>query len=96
MEAAPGVYVGRPSARVRDALWLIVIDMVRDGRALLIYSANNEQGLEVRTHRHSWEPVDHDGIILMRRPPPDAVVDDGRRLGLSKAERYRRLRMPRK
>lgn len=96
MEVAPGVYVGKPTTRVREALWMIVIDMVRDGRALLIYSAANEQGLEVRTHRHSWEPIDHDGIILMRRPAPGAVVDEGRRLGPSKAERYRRLRLPRK
>lgn len=91
MEVAPGVYVGRPSSRVREALWGIVIDMVRDGRALMVYAANNEQGLEVRNHRHSWEPVDHEGVTLMRRPAPDAVAPDGPRLGPSKAARYRRI-----
>lgn len=94
MEVAPGVYVGRPSARVREGLWGIVIDMVRDGRALMVYSANNDQGLEIRNHRHSWEPVDHEGVILMRRPAPDAVVREGPKVGLSKAARYRRITKP--
>lgn len=96
MEVAPGVYVGRVSARVREALWGIVIDMVRDGRALMITSARNEQGLEVRNHRHAWDPVDFDGVTLMRRPAPDREVNEGPRLGPSKASRYRKLRNPRK
>ncbi len=70
MEVAPGVYVGRISARVRDALWDIILEMVRDGRALMVFSARNEQGLEIRNHGHSWEPVDIEGITLMRRPGP--------------------------
>lgn len=96
MEVAPGVYVGRVSARVRDALWGIVLDMVRDGRALMVYSARNEQGLEIRNHGHSWTPTDHEGVVLMRRPAPDQVVNDGARIRPSKAAIYSRLRVPKR
>ena len=43
-ELAPGTFVGAPSARVRDLLWERTTELVRDGRALMVYSANNEQG----------------------------------------------------
>lgn len=67
-ELTPGTFVGTPSARVRDLLWDRTVDLVRDGRALLVYSSNNEQGMEFRTHRHDWVPTDYDGLTLMVRP----------------------------
>ncbi|NNG20980.1 type I-E CRISPR-associated endoribonuclease Cas2 [Naumannella sp. ID2617S] len=91
MEVAPGVYVGRVSVRVREELWALVLDMVRDGNALMVQSARNEQGLEVRNHRHGWTPEDYDGVTLMRRPPANAAAGDGR-TPVSKAARFRRLR----
>lgn len=68
MELAPGVYVGRVSARVRDALWERIVDSIGHGRALLIYPARNEQGYIVRSHQYGWDPVEFDGLTLMRRP----------------------------
>lgn len=56
MEISPGVFVGNPSARIRDLLWERTTELSKDGRALLIYSSNNEQGMEYRTHRHEWSP----------------------------------------
>ncbi len=87
-ELAPGTFVGAPSARVRDLLWERTTELVRDGRALMVYSANNEQGMEFRTHRHDWVPTDFDGLALMVRPaaPSKAV----RRTGWSRARRQRR------
>lgn len=87
-ELAPGTFVGAPSARVRDLLWERTTELVRDGRALMVYSANNEQGMEFRTHRHDWVPTDFDGLTLMVRPaaPSKAV----RRTGWSRARRQRR------
>lgn len=67
-EISPGVFVGRPSARIRDLLWERTVELSKDGRALLVYSTNNEQGMEFRTHRHDWEPTDFDGLTLMVRP----------------------------
>lgn len=68
VEINTGVYVGNVSARVRDLLWERICDHVKDGRATLVYTARNEQGMEFRVHNTSWEPVDFDGITLMRRP----------------------------
>lgn len=62
MELSPGVFVGNPSARIRELLWKHTVNLCKDGRALLIYSANNEQGMEFRTHRHSWVPTDFDTV----------------------------------
>lgn len=92
MEVSAGVFVGHVSARVRDQLWALVLSMVKDGEALMILSARNEQGLEVRNHRHAWTPEDFDGVTLMRRPlavDPDAPKE----VPASRAARFRRLRV---
>jgi CRISPR-associated protein Cas2 len=69
MEIAPGVFVGHVNARVRDLMWLRVLELLKDGRALMVHSADNEQGLAYQLHRHEWVPEDFDGLWLMRRPP---------------------------
>lgn len=88
-EVAPGVFVGQPTARIRDLLWERTTELSKDGRALLVYSMNNEQGMEFRTHRHDWKPTDFDGLNLMVRP---AARQRTRRHGWSKARRIRRSR----
>ncbi len=93
MEIAPGVFVGNPSARIRDLLWERTTTLSQDGRAILIYSADNEQGMEFRTHRHNWQPTDFDGITLMMRPQDKNSYGPGRRrTGWSKARNLRRRR----
>lgn len=53
--------------------------MIGRGRALLVYSAQGEQGLAFRTYGHDWKPVDFDGIqLIMRRATgdgPSAIPD---------------------
>ncbi|AJE34207.1 MAG: type I-E CRISPR-associated endoribonuclease Cas2 [Corynebacterium humireducens] len=88
-EISPGVFVGRPSARIRDLLWERTVELSKDGRALLVYSTNNEQGMEFRTHRHDWEPTDFDGLTLMVRPSKKKFT---RRTGWSKARQIRKSR----
>lgn len=88
VELSPGVFVGRPSARIRDLLWERTVELSRDGRALLVYNTNNEQGMEFRTHRHDWEPTDFDGLTLMKRPSEKSR--GRRRTGWSKARNIRR------
>ena len=68
MEISTGVFVGRVSARVRGLLWVRVVDMVKTGRAILVYAANNEQGLAFEVHNHDWKPIDVEGLTLMLRP----------------------------
>lgn len=68
-EVAAGVYVGNPSARVRERLWPLLEDRVGDGQAIMVEPAANEQGWSVRTAgRDRYIPVDLDGLMLMARP----------------------------
>ncbi len=74
LELNPGVFVGHISARVRELMWHRVIEFVNDGRALMVYTARNEQRLVFAVHGHDWTPVDYDGISLMRRTTaPDYI-----------------------
>lgn len=95
LEISAGVFVGRVNSRVRDQLWLQVVALAKDGRALMVFSARNEQGLDFRVHRHDWEPVDYDGLKLIMRPTaPPSDGAGGLRKGWSKASRYRRGQRP--
>lgn len=94
LEISPGVFVGSVSARVREHLWRRVVTEAKEGRALLVYSSDNEQGLKFESHRHAWSPVDLDGLLLMRRPVSPRA--DGGRTGWSAARNYQRARHPRR
>ena len=89
LEISPGVFCGRVSARVREELWERVLDMAKDGRALMVLSRQGDQGLDFRVHRHDWEPVDLDGITLMRRPVSSESGTPPMRAGWSKASQRR-------
>ena len=67
-EINTGVYVGNLSARVRDGLWMRVCENLNNGKAVMVYSSNNEQRLEFCVHNCEWVPVDFDGLTLMKRP----------------------------
>ncbi|MEV6321350.1 type I-E CRISPR-associated endoribonuclease Cas2e [Nocardia sp. NPDC051787] len=74
LEISPGVFVGHISPRVRDLMWQRVVEFVAEGRAIMVHSARNEQRLAFQVHGHDWTPVDHDGLMLMRRKTvPDYI-----------------------
>ena len=90
-EIHTGVYVGHTSSRVRDALWDRVCQNLKHGRATMVYTTNGEQGMDFRVHNTTWTPVDFDGIVLMKRPLPQAI---GQKIpsfkpGFSKAAKQR-------
>ncbi|MBA9007223.1 type I-E CRISPR-associated endoribonuclease Cas2e [Thermomonospora cellulosilytica] len=91
MEISPGVFIGGPSARIREALWREVRQYAGTGRALLAYTTNNEQGFTFETWDHKWHPVDHEGVTLIRRPKErPAVSATPPPSGWSKASKRRR------
>lgn len=97
MEINTGVYVGSLNPRVRDALWERVCDHVKSGRATMVYRANNEQHMRFRVHNTTWEPVDFDGLTLMRRPLPHSresasVTPPILKAGFSKAAHQQKAR----
>jgi len=68
MEISTGVFIGRTSARVRDKIWERVVLLCKNGSAVMVFPAANEQGLKFQIHGETWEPIDFDGIKLMLRP----------------------------
>jgi CRISPR-associated protein Cas2 len=93
LEISPGVFVGTVNKRVRTLMWARVLEMVRTGRALMVYRANNEQGLAFEVHEHNWSPVDFEGITLMLRPADEAEETPAQRSteGWSSAGRRRKF-----
>ncbi|MGP4088309.1 type I-E CRISPR-associated endoribonuclease Cas2e [Streptomyces sp. KR55] len=92
LEISAGVFIGNPSARVRDALWDEVRQYAGQGRALLAHTTNNEQSFTFRTHDHAWHPVDHEGLTLIRRPHDRSQqATGGPKPGWSKASKRRRF-----
>ncbi|TDQ53225.1 type I-E CRISPR-associated endoribonuclease Cas2e [Actinorugispora endophytica] len=92
LEISPGVFIGGPSARIREVLWAEVKEYAGNGRALLAYSTNNEQGFEFETHDHKWHPVDHEGLTLIRRPNEQGEsAPAAQKQGWSKASKRRRF-----
>ncbi|GAA3592567.1 hypothetical protein GCM10022198_15590 [Klugiella xanthotipulae] len=68
LEISAGVFVGHVSKRVRELLWEKSITMIGSGRAIMVFTARNEQRMSFTVHGHHWTPVDIDGISLMLRP----------------------------
>ena len=68
LEIAPDVFVGHVSARVREKLWERIEGQMRTGKAIMVYSARNEQHLAFRVHNAEWIPKDCEGLELMVRP----------------------------
>lgn len=68
VEVQAGVFVGNPGRRIRDRLWEVLADRIRDGQAVMVEPASTEQGWTVRTAgRDRWYPVDFDGLTLVAR-----------------------------
>ncbi|MFJ4733651.1 type I-E CRISPR-associated endoribonuclease Cas2e [Streptomyces sp. NPDC088770] len=93
LEISAGVFIGNPSARIRDLLWAEVQQYADQGRALLAHTTNNEQGFTFRTHDHAWHPVDHEGLTLIRRPNAQSSSNAATtpRKGWSNASKRRRF-----
>lgn len=91
LEISAGVFVGNVTTRVRRLLWARVVELSKDGRALMVYSQQNEQHLAFKVHGHHWEPTDFDGVLLMRRPAMATQSPSMGRVGWSKAGRRKRF-----
>lgn len=93
-EVSTNVFVGRMTARVRDELWERIIKNCKNGRAVMVLGANNEQHFEFRVHNAEWKPMDYDGLKLMMRP--NSPIDSNLAAGYSKASKFRKARYRKK
>jgi CRISPR-associated protein Cas2 len=77
IEPRAGVFIGKTSALVRDKLWERTCQKAKDGAAMLLYSAPNEQGFAVRSFGDTSRTlVDWEGLTLVRIPKPTEEVDE--------------------
>jgi CRISPR-associated protein Cas2 len=70
IEPRPGLYLGNPSARIRDSLWARAAAKIKDGAVIQIWSdVRTPQGYVCRTAgRPSKSMVDMEGITLVLNP----------------------------
>jgi len=93
LEINTGVFVGNVNARVRDNLWKRITENIKQGRATMVFSTNNEQRLDFRVHNSEWIPVDFDGLKLVMRPSRAREQElTNVRMGFSKAGKYQMAR----
>jgi len=74
IEVKAGVFIGRLSKLVRENLWQRCLKLASDdgGTLLQIWSANNEQGFDLRFHNPKGRfPVQNEGIWLVMVADPD-------------------------
>ena len=89
MEISPGVFIGTITARVRALVWERVTEMAKTGRAIMVFAADNEQGLDFAVHGHDWMPVDYEGLHLILRLNTDTSRPN-QKTGWSNAAQRRR------
>lgn len=71
LEIRAGVYVGDVSRRIREMIWEQVEALAEDGNVAMAWASNHESGFEFQTYgANRREPVDHDGLRLVRFLPP--------------------------
>ena len=76
IEVRTGVFVGRVTERVREALWSRAVKRSGEGSVLMVWRAANEQGFDLRAHQAKGRfPVDYEGMWLMLEPDPNPRFD---------------------
>ena len=72
IEVRAGVYVGDPSARVREMIWEQVGEGIEDGNAVIVWKTNTESGYDFLTlGPNRRNPVEFDGLKLVSFSPLD-------------------------
>lgn len=68
IEPKAGIFLGRMTARVREALWKKVVQGAKSGGCLLAWSSPGEQGFQVETFGEtSRKIIDLEGLLLVAR-----------------------------
>ncbi|RMF17015.1 MAG: type I-E CRISPR-associated endoribonuclease Cas2 [Candidatus Dadabacteria bacterium] len=79
LEVRAGVYVGKPSRRVREMIWSQIEAGIEDGNAVAVWSTATESGFDFQTLGPNRRiPVDLDGLKLVSFLPE---AEEGEREG---------------
>jgi CRISPR-associated protein Cas2 len=70
IEPETGVFLGNPSARVRDELWQMAVKKSKGGSVVQLWSTRAPQGYKYRTLGNTGRELrDFEGIALVQMPP---------------------------
>ncbi|GJL83256.1 MAG: type I-E CRISPR-associated endoribonuclease Cas2 [marine bacterium B5-7] len=76
VEIRAGVYVGNPSARLKDFIWQQVEEGLDQGNVVMAWNTNTESGYDFKTlGENRREPVDFDGLRLVSFFPQEEPED---------------------
>lgn len=71
LEVRAGVYVGDVSRRTREMIWEQLSEGHEDGNVVMAWASRSESGFDFETlGTNRREPVDYDGLRLVRFKPP--------------------------
>ncbi|MBN9462849.1 MAG: type I-E CRISPR-associated endoribonuclease Cas2 [Burkholderiales bacterium] len=71
LEVRAGVYVGDVSRRTREMIWEQLSEGHEDGNVVMAWASRSESGFDFQTlGANRREPVDYDGLRLVRFKPP--------------------------
>jgi CRISPR-associated protein Cas2 len=92
-EISTGVYVGNVNPRVREEIWKRICSNIKDGKAIMAFSADNEQRMNFYVHNTGWEPIDFDGLKLIMRPSSARLqLKEELKSGFSKIAKMRKVK----
>lgn len=92
-EISTGVYVGNVNPRVREEIWKRICNNIKNGKATMAFSANNEQRMDFYVHNTGWEPIDFDGLKLIMRPSSARLqLKEELQPGFSKISKIRKVK----
>jgi len=64
-QMGPSIFVGKISRRRADSLWEQLVDKASEGGIIMVCSANNDAGFDIKIcNIRDWGIVDFDGILL--------------------------------
>ncbi|MCB1718822.1 MAG: type I-E CRISPR-associated endoribonuclease Cas2 [Candidatus Competibacteraceae bacterium] len=76
LEVRAGVYIGKPSRRVREMLWKQVEAGIEEGNAVMAWDTNTESGFDFVTLGENRRiPVELDGLKLVSFLPLESDDD---------------------
>ena len=77
IEPKAGVFIGNPTARVRDELWRKVVGKASRGSVMQLWTSHTPQGFACRVYgTPSRQLADVDGMVLVRATPGPSKAPD--------------------
>jgi len=81
LEVHAGVYIGDFSQKVREMLWMQIVDGIEEGTAIMAWGSNSEAGYDfVTIGMNRRIPVDFDGVQLISFMPKTPEPSDAEKL----------------